>query len=183
MATAAQAARQDVGPQDGDPVAMLHQQQLADPTINKPEKPWATAELEPHTTGFRFRSKPGFRLLAFTFRVPPETGDEDLEARYKKAYGRIWKDKQKEFQAEQRFANDYGDRRVVFKPVPGKFECYLNLDADQGAVASWLRKRPEFGVSFYEEMAPMTVTLPSGETISVVPADDASRQALAAATT
>lgn len=183
MVSAAQAtaaARQDVGPQMQDPVAALHMQQLADPDVNKPAAPWAVADLGPATAAFRFRSKPGFRKLRFTFLVPPETADEEYEARLKKAYNRIWKDKQKEFQAEQRLQARYGERAVEFRSIPGKFECEFSHDDPE--LAAWLRKRPEFGVAFYEEMAPMTVTLPTGRVINVVPQSDADRQALSAAT-
>lgn len=180
MASVAQAraARDDAGPQLQDPVAALHAQQLADPGVNPPERGWARAELPPARTAFRFRSKPGFRLLSFTFKVPPETGDDDLAARYKKAYDRVWRNRREEYTDERRLAADYGERIVKFKPVAGKFECFF--ETDDPKLAAWLRRQPEFGASFYEELAPMAVTLPDGTVIHVVPQGDADRQALAA---
>jgi hypothetical protein len=174
------AQREDVGPQpNDDPVAALLVSQLADPSVNVPEKPWGIAALEP-TQGFRFRSKPGFRKPCLTIQVPQDYGDDEKKSKHQdKMFARKYAGREDELIALQELVDDLGTRIVEFKPVPGKFEAYL--DTDDPRLAAFIRSSQEFAEGrIYEELAPMTVTV-NGQTIQVVPANNDARQALAAA--
>ena len=172
------AMRETGGPLRGDPVSELLMAQLADPEINPPARPWATADLGPKTTTYRFRSKPGYRLLGFHIPVPSDTEDEDRAAHEQKRF----KLKVKDINDRNRLvrmAERYGSRHLNFTPVSGKFECWFATDDVE--LAAWLRAQPEFGDRFYEEMGPIPLDLGDGRIINVVPQTDADRQALAAA--
>lgn len=178
------ARKQDVGPQLsnpatgtlGDPVADLLMAQLADPSLNPASAPWGTATLEP-TTGFRFRSKPGNRLIQITIPVPVPMDDDVAMAKQHKVYARMFKGREQELNDLTELAADLGTRVISFKEVPGKFECHL--DTDDPRVAAYVRGSGPFREGrIYEELAPMTVTV-NGQTINVMPADDAARQTLA----
>lgn len=174
------AQREDVGPQpNDDPVAALLMQQLGDPSVNAPEKPWGIAALEP-TQGFRFRSKVGFRKPCLTIQVPQDYGDDEKKIKHQdKMFARKYAGREDVLPDLQILVEELGSRIVEFKPVPGKFEAYL--DTDNPRLAAFIRSTPEFAEGrIYEELAPMTITV-NGQTIQVVPANNEARQALATA--
>lgn len=174
------AQREDVGPQPkDDPVAALLMEQLADPSVNVPEKPWGIASLEP-AQGFRFRSKVGYRKPCLTIQVPQDYGDDEKKAKHQdRMFARTYRGREQELTDRQVLVDELGSRIVEFRPVNGKFEAYL--DTDNPRLAAFIRSTPEFAEGrIYEELAPMTVTV-NGQTIQVVPANNDARQALAAA--
>ena len=162
----------------GDPVSEIFSEQLTDPEVNKPIPAYLAADIGPMTTVFRFRSKPGYRGLGFHIPVPSDEQDPDRKQHEIKVFRRKVKDGQERKRLED-LAIRNGSRNVNFRPVPKKFECVY--ETDDAGMAAWLRQQLGFGEIFFEDVGPVTVTLPTGQTISVVAATDADRQALAAA--
>jgi hypothetical protein len=186
-------ARQDVGMvltkgdplnggDGGDPVADLLAEQLTDPLLNKAVN-WAAAVLTDVRGVYQFRSKPGYRGVVLTIPAPVEYDEDDpRKERQARAFKRKYPGTEgmKQVKALTKLVDENGGRQIAFKPVQGKFECHY--ETDNAAIAAFIRGSDEFrNGRIYEVLAPMRVTLPTGETISVVPADDAARQALATA--
>lgn len=169
------------GGDGGDPVADLLALQLADSTLNK-NIVWQAAELIDIRGQYRFRSKPGYRGVVLTIPAPLEYDEDDprkeRQARaFKRKYPGTEGMKQVKALTSLVNAND-GSRQIAFKQVQGKFECHY--ETDNPAIADFIRGSDEFANGrIYEVLAPMRVTLPTGEQIEVVPANDAARQALA----
>jgi hypothetical protein len=186
-------ARQDVGMvltkgdplnggDGGDPVADLLAGQLTDPLLNKAVT-WTAAMLTDVRGVYQFRSKPGYRGVVLTIPAPVEYDEDDpRKERQARAFKRKYPGTEgmKQVKALTKLVDENGGRQIIFTPVQGKFECHY--ETDNAAIAAFIRGSDEFkNGRIYEVLAPMRVTLPTGETISVVPADDAARQALAAA--
>ena len=166
----------------GDPVADQLMAQLADPALNKAVT-WAVAELTDVRGHYRFRSKPGYRGVVLTIPAPLEYDEDDKRKdRQARAFKRKYPGTEgmKHVKALTKLVDDNGGRQIVFQQVQGKFECHY--ETDDAAIAAFIRGSDEFkNGRIYEVLAPMTVTLPSGERIEVVPANDAARQALSVA--
>lgn len=160
---------------------------MAEDDRNTNVVPLVPRKLSPPPAGsFLFRTKPGIRSTAITLRLYHEKEDLDANVKAKKAWER-WAKRQfgpkfKDALAlDRKLYEEHGLTRITFRPVPGAQEAsYTTRDPEIAAYIRMRIKEPDLAALIYEEVAPMLVEI-NGQAVYVVPADDAARQAMAAA--
>lgn len=167
--------------------AML-QEQIATAEPEKPLKPQPLSAPAPGV--FRFRTKPGHRNCKIAIMVPPTSGDRDADVKLTNQFERAAKrnleqkgmtqaEIKKRMKLEQEIYEIVGDRYIDFKPLRGKFEAIYKTANPK--VAAYIRDRiDELDLPVYEDISPVEVMI-KGQKVLVMPADDASRSAMARA--
>ena len=155
----------------------------------KPEKPYKPVAMKPAEGSWLFRAR--VRQTSIPLRVyqPNPRYNDDQNRQYKNNWERnsrtVWgPDWKKRLEIDKKLFDERGIERIDFRAMMGAGRQEASFATRDPELAAYIRLRiqePDLAAIIYEEVGDVWATLDNGERVLVNPANDQSRQTMAAA--